>query len=174
MEDPDAIHLVAKVFARSGDIPRAVRYLSRLSERYIALGDLARTTAIFEDLIDDSDPDLRAEAAFRLDQLALKEDRELDAQASFQSSVSGPFAEDAYNALKKIYEQRNDGRSLYRLEKQLASRSNSEAEALEHHLRTAGLARDEKMGAAVIQNGPQASHLAVLLARGGEGVRHDR
>ncbi len=221
MDHPDAIHLVSKVFARQGDVPRAVRYLSRLSERYIALGDMEKATAIeieiaehmestqyeqdfdarallgryqriltldpdlrratrraaqlafelgettaakrwFEEIAEaeDEDPGVRAEAAFRLGQIAMSEEREADAEASFKASVSGPFAEEAYAALKGIYERRDDRPALYGLEGELAARSRSDAEALEHHLRAATLALAEDMGVAAIQHLESALQIA--------------
>lgn len=208
MEDPDAIRLVARIFSKSGDVPRAVRYLSRLSERFIAQSDLAVATAIeieiaeqlerteheagydprallsryqriltldpssrqamlraaqlgyalgelavakrwYEELASDEgtagDTTLRAEATFRLGEIAMSEARESDAEASFEAALLGPFSEQAYTALRRIYETRGDVRALFSLEKRLGANTDDLASRLEHHLRAAELAAQQNL-----------------------------
>ncbi|MCC6811943.1 MAG: hypothetical protein IT381_31260 [Deltaproteobacteria bacterium] len=217
MDDPDAIRLVARLFAKSGDVPRAVRYLSRLSERFIALGDMTVATAIemeiaeqlertehepsfdprallgryqrvltldptskqamlraaqlayaigeletakrwYEELESEADAALKAEASFRLGEIAMSEKRDEDAEASFEAALGGPFAKQAYGALRKIYETRGDVRALFDLEKQLGANTDDLASQLEHHMRAADLAARQQMTEA------ELSHLEAALA----------
>ncbi len=131
--------------------------LHRTAQLAFEISEFGIARRAYEELVDDTNTEIRGEAAFRLGDIALAEGRELEAEVHLESAITSASGDAAYHALVGIYVRRGDMRARYRLEDMLAMRTTDPARATDHHMRAAQCAISDRNSAAALK------HLRLVL-----------